>query len=276
MNLATALRDAAAKLACVSETARLDAELLMAHALGLSRSDMLFRQSELAAPKGFDAMIERRLAHEPVAYITGEQDFWDLTLRVTPAVLIPRSDSETLIEAALEGPAPAQILDLGTGSGALLLAALSAFPDAEGTAIDASATALDVARANAEALGFAHRAQFHHLSWLEPLWAEKLGQQYDLILCNPPYVESDADLAPMVAGHEPHSALFAGPDGLDDYRVLMPAIPALLTNGGRAILEIGYEQADAVGHLAEMSGLNATVRHDLSGKARALVLQTDG
>ncbi len=276
MTLATALRDAAAKLACVSETARLDAELLMAHALGLSRSDMLFRQSELASPKRFDAMIERRLAHEPVAYITGEQDFWDLTLRVTPAVLIPRSDSETLIEAALEGPAPAQILDLGTGSGALLLAALSAFPDAEGTAIDASAAALDVARANAEALGFAHRAQFRHLSWLEPLWAEKLGQQYDLILCNPPYVESDADLAPMVAGHEPHSALFAGPDGLDDYRVLMPAIPALLTKGGRAILEIGYRQADAVGHLAGMSGLNATVRHDLSGKARALVLQTDG
>lgn len=267
MSVRAAIATAAARIP--SDTPRLDAELLMAHALGLGRSEMLLRQADLAAPKAFAAMLERRLAHEPVAYIIGRQAFWDLDLEVTPDVLIPRADSETLIEAALEGPTPSRVLDLGTGSGALLLAALSAFPRASGVGIDASEQALSVARGNAERLGFGERSQWLHRSWRDPRWSDGLDQ-FDLILCNPPYVETFAKLAPMVAAHEPHSALFAGPEGLDDYRILVPQIPALLTRGGTAIFEIGHMQADAVQDLATAAGLSTELRRDLAGKPRAL------
>ncbi len=272
-DIASALRDAAARLGGMSETPRIDAELLMAHALGRSRSDMLLRQSDLAVPSGFAALIERRLSDEPVAYITGSQDFWDLTLAVTPDVLIPRADSETLIEAAVDAVTPTRVLDLGTGSGALLLAALSAFPDATGVGIDANEAALSVAQANAEALGFAERSEWLHLSWRDGDWAAALTAPFDLILCNPPYVETGATLAPMVVAHEPHSALFAGPEGLDDYAIILPAITALLTPDGVAIFEIGHEQADAVSDLAENAGLSCKLRHDLAGKPRALVMR---
>lgn len=267
--LAAALRDAATRLTGISATPRLDAELLMAHALGCARSDMLLRQADLVVPDAFAALLERRVAHEPVAYITGVQAFWDLELHVTPDVLIPRSDSETLIDMAVEGPAPARVLDLGTGSGALLLAALSAFPDATGMGVDASAAALSVARGNAERLGFGARSSWLHKSWRETGWSAGLGQ-FDLILCNPPYVEDDAALEPIVAEHEPHSALFAGPEGLDDYYILIPQIPALLTPGGVAIFEIGYTQTNAVSDLASKSGLSTEMRRDLAGKPRAL------
>lgn len=267
--VASVLREATARLARVSETPRLDAELLFAHALGVERSELLLRQAELAVPGGFAAMLERRLDHEPVAYITGRQAFWDLDLSVTPDVLIPRSDSETLIEMALEGPKPARVLDLGTGSGALLLATLSAFPKATGVAIDASLAALAVAKDNAERLGFGDRSQWLHRSWHDSGWSKGLGK-FDLILCNPPYVEEDAELAPMVAGYEPHSALFAGPDGLDDYRILIPQIPFLLGPGGTAIFEIGHSQKDSVHDLATAAGLSTELRHDLAGKPRAL------
>lgn len=267
--LPAALRDAATQLSGVSDTPRLDAELLMAYALGLKRSDMLLRQLDLAVPEAFAALIARRAGHEPVAYITGRQAFWDLELEVTPDVLIPRADSETLIEAALERPASARVLDLGTGSGALLLAALSAFPDAQGVGIDASDAALAVARNNANRLAFGGRSKWLRRSWHDADWSKALGQ-FDLILCNPPYVEDDAELAPMVAQHEPHSALFAGPDGLDDYRILIPQIPALLAPHGVAIFEIGHMQADAVGDLATRAGLSTELRRDLAGKPRAL------
>lgn len=267
------LRDAAEQLASVSATPRLDAELLMAHALGLDRSDMLLRQGDLVVPDAFAHYLHRRMGHEPVAYITGWQAFWDLELAVTPDVLIPRADSETLIEMALEANAgqqsPSRILDLGTGSGALLLACLSLFPQATGIGIDASAAALAVAEANGERLGFGGRARWLHQSWHVTHWTTEL-ERSDLILCNPPYVETNADLSPMVAAHEPHSTLFAGADGLDDYRILIPHIPDLLADGGVAIFEIGHTQADAVSDLASNAGLSTEMRRDLAGNPRAL------
>lgn len=262
-------------LEAVSDTPRLDAELLMAHALGLSRNDLLLRARDLQAPPDFEALLLRRLAHEPVAYIRGYQEFWDLTLTVTPATLIPRGDSETLIEAAhthfRSRTPPARILDLGTGSGALLLASLSLFPDAAGVAIDASDAALAVAQGNADRLGFGARTTFLHRSWRNSGWRDDLGQ-YDLILCNPPYVETDADLAPQVRAFEPASALFAGADGLADYRRLIPQVSALLASGGVAIFEIGQGQAEAISGLATNQGLAVQPHPDLAGIVRALSL----
>jgi release factor glutamine methyltransferase len=274
-DVATALARATQSLHASSETPRLDAELLMADALRMERGEMLLRMRDLAAPPEFDTLIARRAAHEPVAYIVGHRDFWDLTLEVTPDVLIPRGDSETLIEAAqkhFEGTAaPSRILDLGTGSGALLLAGLSLFPGAQGVGIDASATALAVAGRNASQLGFAARSQLLHASWRDENWARDLGT-FDLILCNPPYIESDASLMPSVQDYEPHSALFAGSDGLADYTLLIPQIPALLTHAGITIFEIGIGQAGAVGTLADANGLSCVAHSDLAGIARALVM----
>jgi release factor glutamine methyltransferase len=273
-----ALREAAAAIAPLSDSPRLDAELLMAHALGISRSEMLMRQRDLTVPDAFAGFISRRMAHEPVAYITGGQAFWDLELRVTPDVLIPRSDSETLIEAAKAAFAgrtgPDHVLDLGTGSGALLLAALSVFPHTHGTGIDASAAALSVAQDNAKRLGFADRTAMQQLSWQDADWQTQLSAPFDLILCNPPYIEEGADLARQVAEYEPHPALFAGKEGLDDYRILLPALPGLLAPGGAAIFEIGHTQADSVSNLATKSGLSPVLQHDLSGNPRCLTLRT--
>ena len=273
------LAAAAQALATVSDTPRLDAELLMAHALGISRNAMLLRARDLETPVDFDALLERRLGHEPVAYIRGFQEFWDLTLAVTPATLIPRGDSETLIEAAIGHfrgrPPPARILDLGTGSGALLLAGLSVFPEATGIAIDASAAALKVAQDNAAHLGFGARTTFLHRNWREAEWTKGLGA-LDLILCNPPYVETDAILAQQVRAYEPAPALFAGADGLDDYRILIPQIPPLLHEHGIAIFEIGKGQDNAVKDIAAQSGCAVESHCDLAGIVRALSLSKVG
>lgn len=270
-DVASTLREAARALEGVSDTPRLDAELLMAEALGMERGAMLLSARDLDTPPGFAALLERRLAHEPVAYITGRRDFWTISLAVGPGVLIPRADSETLLEVAVEqfGKAgPRTILDLGTGPGTLLLAALAQWPDAQGLGIDSCETALGYAPRNAADLDLEGRARFRLGDW-----AEGIDGPFDLILCNPPYVESNARLDRQVAGHEPAAALFAGRDGLDDYRRIVPALPRLLAPGGAAILEIGWTQADAVASLAAAAGLSARVAKDLAGRDRALLLK---
>ena len=264
---AAALAAAARTLAAVCDTARLDAELLFAHALGITREALLLDPAR-AIPPGFDALVQRRLAHEPIAYITGTRAFWTIDLAVGPGVLIPRPDSETLIEAAIAhfgDRAPATILDLGTGPGTLLLAALDHWPGAQGVGVDASPVALDYARGNAGRLGIGGRATF-----IEGGWAGT-GDRFDLVLCNPPYVATDEPLPPDVADWEPAGALFAGPDGLDDYRVIAPLLAAQLAPGGCACIEIGHRQAAAVTGLLNAAGLQVSLRRDLAGRDRCLV-----
>lgn len=274
--VADALREAALALASGSASPRLDAELLMAHALGESRSDVLLRHMREPAPASFVGLVARRRAGQPLAYITGEQGFYGLSLSVTPDVLIPRPDSETLIEAAREAfgkQCPWRMLDCGTGSGALLLAALSVWPDAHGIGVERSETALAVARDNARRTGMEERATMQAGDWTQAGWATKLGH-FDLVLANPPYVETDdPDLAPDVHAHEPGEALFAGADGLDGYRTLVPQVAGLLNPDGIAVFEIGSRQAEAVASLAAAAGLRAQLHRDLGGRPRALVLR---
>jgi release factor glutamine methyltransferase len=270
--VAQTLRSAAISLTATSDTPRLDAELLMAAALGVSRSELLLRHMGDAVPEGFATLLQRRHEQEPVAYILGHQEFYGLDFRVTPDVLIPRGDSETIVEAALAAcPQAGRVLDCGTGSGALLLAVLSRLNEAHGIGIDRSQAALAVAAGNAERLGLAERARMVEGDWTRPGWSDALGR-FDLILANPPYVEEDAPLAPSVHAHEPHGALFAGSEGLDDYRLLIPQLPALLNPGGVAVIEIGHAQADAVSMIAAAAGFSASLHRDLGDRPRALEL----
>jgi release factor glutamine methyltransferase len=276
MTIAQALRDATSALAESSDTPRLDAELLMAEALGITRSVLLLRHTDAPIPDRFVRLIERRLRHEPIAYILGRQEFFGLDFVVSPAVLIPRGDSEVLVEAALAArPDARSVLDCGTGSGALLLAVLDALPQARGVGIDRSAAALAVASENVLRLGLADRAVLQPADWDRPGWQASLGGRFDLVLANPPYVEESADLALSVRAHEPHGALFAGPAGLDAYHVLIPQLPALLSLSGVAIIEIGATQADAVEAIARTAGFAATLHRDLAGRPRALELSPD-
>ncbi len=273
---AGALREAAAKLAAVSDSPRLDAELLMAHGLQIERAELLLNLPGLDAPAGFAALVARRLQSEPIAHIVGSKEFWGLNFRVTPDVLIPRPDSELLIEEAVRlfaSVPPQRILDLGTGSGALLLAALHEFPNATGVGIDASAAALQIAHNNADALGLADRARFALLDWTEQNWWDALGAGFDLILANPPYVSTNAVLSADVAQFEPHRALFAGDEGLDDYRILIPALEQLLSPTGTALLEIGFDQADSVSRMAEERGYHVELKQDLAKKDRLIIVR---
>lgn len=273
MTAGEAIRAAAERLSAISDTARLDAEVLMAQAFGVSRSDLLLRHMRDPEPAGFAALVERRAASEPVAYIVGNQDFFGLTLAVSPAVLIPRGDSEVLVEAALAArPHAKRVLDCGTGSGALLLAVLDNLSGATGIGIDRSASALAVARGNAEATGLANRAEMRLADWDQADWSAGLGQ-FDLILANPPYVEEAADLDPSVRAYEPSGALFAGIEGLDAYRVLIPQLPRLLAPGGAALIEIGHAQAGPVAAIAQGSGFECRLHQDLGGRPRVLELQ---
>jgi release factor glutamine methyltransferase len=271
MNAADALRGAAQRLQSASDTSRLDAEILLAFVLGISREDMILRLRDIAVPAGFDALVGRRLAGEPVAHITGTRDFWTLSLAVTPDVLVPRPDSETLIEAAIDhfrGGAPKRILDLGTGSGALLLAALDEWRDATGLGIDISDAALAVASANAARLGMVERAAFRRGDW-----GQGLAERFDLILANPPYISTSATLPHDVLHHEPHLALFAGTDGLDAYRRIAPQLAGLLAEGGVALLEIGFDQGESAAELFRAEAFQVTVRRDLGKRDRCLEIR---
>ena len=266
------LGDAAARLEGSSETPRLDAELLLAHALGVER-DQILLQGIRDGDAAFAALVERRAAGEPLAYITGSRHFWTVEIKVGPGVLIPRPDSETLLDAAVAhfkgSRGPSRILDLGTGPGSLLLAALDEWPEATGLGVDASEKALDFARANAEALGMGKRAAFRLGDW-----AAGIAERFDLILCNPPYIAlADPDVAPDVRAHEPGEALFAGESGLDDYSRIAPQLGDLLAPGGLAVLEIGHDQAESVADILRSNGFSPHLHRDLAGRARAFSIK---
>lgn len=266
-----ALGDAARQLEKSSETPRLDSELLMAEALHIDRDRLILSPPDRQVPPRFWDMVERRKAGEPVAYITGRRAFWDIEVHVGPGVLIPRPDSEVLIASALEHfhgtEGPKRILDLGTGPGTLVLAALDLWPRATGVGVDLSRQALAYAAANSRRLGFEARVKLRHGNW-----ADGIDERFDLILCNPPYIAEDAELAPGVAEFEPDEALFAGEEGLDAYRALAPELPRLLNKGGLAAVEIGFDQTDAVTKLLVRNGLSARAAHDFAGLPRALLL----
>lgn len=266
-----ALGRATNELGPVSDTPRLDAELLMAEALHIDRDKLILSPPRREAPDRFFDMVERRKSGEPVAYITGRRAFWNVELHVGPGVLIPRPDSEVLISSALEHfegrDGPKRILDLGTGPGTLLLAALDLWPDSTGVGVDVSRQAMSYAAANARRLGFESRVKLK-----EGDWAKGITERFDLILCNPPYVAEDAELGPGVREYEPDEALFAGKEGLDAYRQLAPQLPRLLNKGGLAAVEIGHDQAEPVTALLARDGLSASVVNDLAGRPRAVLL----
>jgi len=262
---------------CGIESADLDARILVGHALGLDHAALAATASRplnAAEQNAVATLARRRLAREPVARIVGTKEFWSLTLRVGAATLVPRPETETLVEAALDvidrrgaRSRPLRIADLGTGNGAILLALLSELPAACGIGTDVSAAALAVARHNAERLGLSG-ARFVACNM-----AAALRGPFDLIVSNPPYVASAeiAGLAPEVRDFDPRAALDGGTDGLTFYRALAAAAPALLAPGGALTAELGAGQAQSVATLFAGAGLApATPRHDLNGVPRAL------
>lgn len=266
-----ALGDAARQLERSSDTARLDSELLMAEALHIDRDRLLLSPPDRKVPQRFWDMVDRRKAGEPIAYITGRRAFWNIELHVGPGVLVPRPDSEVLIASAIEHfqgtSGPKRILDLGTGPGTLLLAALDVWPNATGVGVDVSRRAMSYAAANARRLGFEARVKFR-----EGNWADGISEKFDLVLCNPPYVPEGAEVGAGVREFEPDEALFAGSEGLDAYRALAPQLPGLLAEGGLAAVEIGHDQAEAVSRLLARDGLHGGVAQDFGGRDRVLLL----
>ena len=256
---------------------RLDAALLLGEAMGISREELLLaggRTLGRADSRRYGALVARRAAREPVSRILGAREFWSLPLEICKDVFDPRPDSETVVEAALalipDRRAPLTVLDVGTGSGALVLALLSELPGARGVGIDASAPAVAMARANAAALGLDRRCRF-----LVADWGGAVGRGFDLIVANPPYLarRDMAGLGPEV-GHEPRRALDGGADGLDCYRALLPDVARLLAEGAAAVVELGEGQAAAVAALCRARGLNVeSVRRDLGGVERAAILR---
>jgi release factor glutamine methyltransferase len=247
---------------------------LLAHAHGISQEELLRNPARPARMERLVSLLDRRVAREPLALILGHREFWSLDFAVSRDTLIPRPESETLIEAALAAFAhrapPAMVLDLGTGTGCLLLAALTEFPAAFGIGVDCSAAAAALAARNAAGLGFTDRVALVCADW-----ASALDGGFDLILSNPPYIATCAlaGLMPEIARHEPRAALDGGPDGFAAYRHLIPEISRLLNPSGVAVMELGMGQAGALAELAREAGLASELRCDLAGIPRAIVLQ---
>ncbi|MBV8399847.1 MAG: peptide chain release factor N(5)-glutamine methyltransferase [Acetobacteraceae bacterium] len=271
-----ALRWGAETLATAGiEQARREARQLLAYALGIT-PEALVRDPEAELALGeYQGLVHRRAGREPLAHIVGRRGFWTLDLAVSPSALIPRPESETLIEAALQAfPDRTQVrtvLDLGTGTGCLLLAALTEFGGAFGIGVDLASETAALAAANARQCGLHGRCAF-----IAADWAESIEGGFDLVLSNPPYIPSGeiAGLAPEVALHDPLAALNGGTDGLTAYRRLLPNLPSLLNPGGVAIFELGLGQFKLIAGMAQQAGLEVSVRPDLHGIPRALVLQT--
>mgnify|MGYP000187146575 CR=1 FL=1 len=252
-----------------------DARLLLEAATGVSRLDILTDPHRAITDDDgarLDALVARRAAREPVAYILGKKAFYALDFAVGPAVLTPRPDTEMVVEAALAalpGDFPADVLDLGVGSGAILLSILSARPEAAGIGVDASRDALVYAESNAAALGLSNRATFVHGDW-----GAGVTGPFDLIVSNPPYIPSGdiAGLEPEVSVHEPRLALDGGDDGLEAYRQLWPDVARLLKPGGRFCVEIGAGQGPDVSALARAAGLEVeAIKPDLAGIGRVVL-----
>jgi release factor glutamine methyltransferase len=255
----------------------LDARFLVGHALGIDRMEM-FAQGERALSNDeirlIEALVARRARHEPVARILGEREFWGLPFGLNEATLEPRPDSEALIEVTLkhlgkDGRKNVRILDLGTGTACLLLALLHEAPDAMGLGIDVAPRAVQQAQSNAEQLGLSERAVFKVNNWFD-----NIGEKFDVIICNPPYISS-ADmptLMPEVRDFDPHAALDGGKDGLDVYRLLIPQLPGHLKPNGFGVFEIGQGQAAKVKKLFENADFTDIKTHkDLGGIERCVV-----
>jgi release factor glutamine methyltransferase len=265
------LADATRALTAASATPRLDAELLLAFTTARARSSIHAfpeRLVERIEAARFGELVARRSRGEPLAYLTGEREFYSLSLEVRPEVLVPRPETELLVEAALARCAAvprARVLDLGTGSGAIALAVKHARSDAEVTASDTSAAALAVARSNAERLRIAVR-------FIESHWFERLaGERFDLIVSNPPYVRTVQVTGALM--HEPRLALDGGDDGLDAYRAILAAAARHLEPMGLLLLEHGHDQREALAALALAFGWSVSATHDdLAGRARVLAL----
>lgn len=267
--LTALLRDAAI------DTPELDARLLVGHATGLDLTGLAVAAQRPLSPDEATRLSEAvrwRLRGEPVARILGEKEFWGLPLRLSPTTLVPRPDTETVVEAALAimaGRPPARIADLGTGSGALVLALASEWPQALCVGTDIDEDALRTARANARRLDLAERAKFVRCNF-----AAALAGPFDLIVSNPPYIPSAeiATLAPEVRDHDPRRALDGGADGLNAYRILIPQATALLAPAGVLIVEVGAGQSEPVARLMRDAGLAGQLtRPDLGGIPRAVI-----
>lgn len=257
------------------ENPRNEARLLLGSVLALTPAQVFARTDARVGTDELKAYYERlsgRCRGKPLAHITGMREFWSLAFAVSPATLIPRPDTETLIELAEEiyagRPSPSSVLDLGTGSGCILLALLSCFADATGVGVDVSAEACRIAQENAESLGLQGRVEIREASW-----TDGIDERFDLIVSNPPYIPS-ADIAKLdrdVRDHEPLAALDGGQDGLDAYRSLMPLAATALADDGVVIVEAGIGQADDIARIAARAGLDETGRRcDIAGTQRAI------
>jgi release factor glutamine methyltransferase len=268
-----ALQAARARLAATSRNPRRDAEVLLAHVLRCDQAALLTHPERLLSAVESDQLesfLKRRLASEPMQYITGSQEFFGLLFEVTPAVLIPRPETEHLVETALEhlGGKAARVVDVGTGSGAIAVSLAQARPQSHVTAVDLSPAALEVARRNAQRHGVLDRVTFLQSNLLVALD----GADFDMVVSNPPYIAEGEVLEPQVSDYEPHPALYAGPTGLEVYERLIPEARKVLKPGGWLLLEIGFGQQPAVEALLR-GWSSVSVVHDLQGIPRVVQAQ---